>query len=76
MTVAMHAFTLKKRKAPCTAVGEPVNAMKCRNVLLSEEELLVMKQRDEVPEPTQSKLRDFVGQQTVKERGLLSFLHR
>ena len=71
-----HAFTLKKRKAPCTADGEPVNAMKCRNALLSEEELLVMKQRDEVPEPTQSNLKDFVCQQTVKERGLPSFLHR
>ena len=71
-----HAFTLKKRKAPYTAVGEPVNTMKCRNALLSEETLLVMKQRDEVSEPTQSNLRDFVCQQTVKERGLPSFLHR
>ena len=67
-----HAFTLKKRKAPCTAVDEPVNAMKCRNVLLSEEELLVMKQRDKVPEPTQLNLRDFVCQQNVKEHGLSS----
>ena len=24
-----HAFTSKKRKAQCTAVGEPENAMKC-----------------------------------------------
>ena len=43
-----HAFTSKKMKAPCSALGEPENAMKCRKVLLSEEELLVTKQRDKV----------------------------
>ena len=39
-----HAFASKKRKAQCTAVGEPENAMKCRKALLSEEELLVRKE--------------------------------
>ena len=43
-----HAFASKKRKARCTAVGEPENAMKCRKALLSEEELLVRKERDKV----------------------------
>ena len=43
-----HAFTSKKRKAQCTAVGEPDNAMKRRKALLSEEELLVTKERDKV----------------------------
>ena len=37
-----HAFPSKKRKARCTAVGEPENAMKA---LLSEEELLVHENR-------------------------------
>ena len=41
-----HAFASKKRKARGTAVGEPENAMKCRKTLLSEEELLVRKERD------------------------------
>ena len=36
----------KERKARCTVVGEPDNAMKRRKALLSEEELLVTKQRD------------------------------
>ena len=45
MTVAMP---LKKRKARCTAVGKPENAMKRRKALLSEEELLVTKERDKV----------------------------
>ena len=45
-----HAFALKKRKARCTAVGEPENAMKRRKALLSEEELLVRKERDKVRE--------------------------
>ena len=41
MTVHGHAFASKKRKARCTAVGEPENTMKRRKALLSEEELLV-----------------------------------
>ena len=41
-----HAFASKKRKAQCTAVWEPENAMKCIKALLSEEELLVTKERD------------------------------
>ena len=45
-----HAFASKKRKARCTAVGEPENAMKRRKALLSEEELLVRKERDKVRE--------------------------
>ena len=40
-----HSFASKKRKAWCTAVGEPENAMKR---LLSEVELLVTKERDKV----------------------------
>ena len=42
-----HAFASKKRKARCTAVGEPENAMKRRKALglLSEEELLVRKRQ-------------------------------
>ena len=43
-----HAFTLKKRKARYTAVGEPEKAVKPRKVLLSEEELLMRKERDKV----------------------------
>ena len=43
-----HAFASKKRKAQCTAVWEPENAMKHRKALLSEEELLVTKERDKV----------------------------
>ena len=43
-----HTFASKKRKARCTAVGEPENAMKRRKALLSEEELLVTKERDKV----------------------------
>ena len=39
-----HAFASKKRKARCTAVGEPENTMKHRKALLSEEELLVKKE--------------------------------
>ena len=39
---------LKKRKARCTAVEEPENAMKRRRALPSEEELLVTKERDKV----------------------------
>ena len=31
-----------------TAVREPVNAVECKKALLSEEELLVMKERDKV----------------------------
>ena len=42
-----HAFTLKAR---CTAVGEPKNTMKHRKALLSEEELLLRKERDTVRE--------------------------
>ena len=41
-----HPFASKKRKARCTAVGEPENAMKRRKAILSEEELLVTKERD------------------------------
>ena len=43
-----HAFAAKKRKARCTAVWEPENAMKRIKALLSEEELLVTKERDKV----------------------------
>ena len=43
-----HAFASKKRKAWCTAVGEPENTMKCRKALVSEQELLVTKARDKV----------------------------
>ena len=43
-----HAFASKKRKAQCTAVGEPENAMKRRKALVSEEKLLVTKARDKV----------------------------
>ena len=46
VTVAMPSH--QWRKAPCTAVGEPENAMKCRKALLSEEQLLVTKERDKV----------------------------
>ena len=42
-----HAFALKRRKAWCTTVGEPENAMKRRKALLYEEELL-RKERDKV----------------------------
>ena len=38
-----HAFASKKRKARCTAVGEPENAMKCCKASLSEEEVLRIK---------------------------------
>jgi len=49
VTVATgHAFASKKRKAWCTAVGKPENAMKHRKTLLSEKELLVRKERDKV----------------------------
>ena len=43
-----HAFASKERKARCTAVGEPENAVKCRKALglLSEEELLVRNLRE------------------------------
>ena len=44
-----QGFELKKRKARCTAVGELENTTKCRKALLSEEELLVTKERDKVP---------------------------
>ena len=47
MTVAM-GFASKKRKAQCTAVGEPENGVKRRKALLSEEELLMGKERDKV----------------------------
>ena len=40
--------TFKVVKAQCTAVGEPDNTMKRRKALLSEEELLVTKQRDKL----------------------------
>ena len=41
-----HAFALKPEKeAQCTTVGEPENALKPRKTLLSEEELLVTKER-------------------------------
>ena len=39
---------IEERKAQCTAVGEPENAMKRRKALLSEEGLLVGKERDKV----------------------------
>ena len=42
-----HGFASEKRKARCTAVREPENAIKCRKALLSEEEL-VRKERDKV----------------------------
>ena len=38
-----RAFVSKKRKAQCTAVGEPESAMKRRKALLSEEELLLVR---------------------------------
>ena len=44
--VSGQAFALKKRKAWCTAVGEPESTMKRRKALLSEEELLLRKERD------------------------------
>ena len=37
-----HAFTLKKRKAQCTAVGEPENTIKHSKALLSK----VRKEKD------------------------------
>ena len=40
-----HAFASKKKKARCTAVGEPEDAMKYRKGLLSKEELLLRKER-------------------------------
>ena len=43
-----HAFASKKRKARCTTVGEFENAMKRGKAILSEEELLVTKERDKV----------------------------
>ena len=43
-----HAFTSKKRKARCTAVGEPENKMKRRKALQFEEGLLVRKEREKV----------------------------
>ena len=45
-SVCDYGFTSKKRKARCTAVGEPENAVKRRKALLSEEELLVTKERE------------------------------
>ena len=45
------AFASKKR---FTAVGEPENAMKRRKALLSEEELLVTKERDKVRKASKS----------------------
>ena len=45
MTVAMPSHRSQKRKARCTTVGVPKNALKCREALLSEEEILVMKER-------------------------------
>ena len=39
---------IEERKTQCTAVGEPENAMKRRKALLSEEGLLVGKERDKV----------------------------
>ena len=45
-----YAIASKKRKARCTAVGEPENELKRRKTLLSEEELLVRKEGDKVPE--------------------------
>ena len=50
-----HAFASKKRKAWCTAVGEPENTMKCRKALLSEKELVrkeVSKRASETLEQT------------------------
>ena len=49
-----HAFASKKRKARCTAVGEPENAMKRGKALLSEEGLLVEKERDKVRKRSKS----------------------
>ena len=49
MTVATgHAFASKKRKAWCTDVGGPENAMKHKKALISDKELLVRKERDKV----------------------------
>ena len=41
-----HAFEEKESTVSATAVGKPENAMKRRKALLSEEELLVTKERD------------------------------
>ena len=44
-----YAFASRKRKGWRTAVGEPENTMKLRiKALLSEEELLVRKERDKI----------------------------
>ena len=43
-----HAFTSKKKKARCSNVEEPENEMKRRKALLSEEKILVRKERDKV----------------------------
>ena len=45
MTVAMPSHQSRKRKAQCITVEDPGNALKRRKTLLSEEELLVMKER-------------------------------
>ena len=49
-----HAFASKKRKARCTTVGEPENAMEHRKALLTKEELLVTKERDKVRKASES----------------------
>ena len=45
MTVAMPLHRSRKRKAQCTTVGGPENALKRRKALLSEEELLVTRDK-------------------------------
>ena len=41
-----HAFASKKRKARCTAVREPENAMKRGKALLSEKRVIISVKRD------------------------------
>ena len=54
MTVSIPSHRNRKRKAWCTTVGEPENALKRRKTLLSEEELLVTKERQSPPSLNQS----------------------
>ena len=48
MTVAMPVAMPSHQESMVTTVGEPENTMKHRKALLSEEELLVRKERDKV----------------------------
>ena len=44
--VAMPSYQGKRKHSVLLLHGQPENTMKCRKALLSEEELLVMKERD------------------------------